>query len=91
MSILVQLKPEIEARIRTEAEAQGLSIEKYVASVLEGVTGRPQTPFYATASPQEWARAFRAWAQSHDRALPLLSDEAVSREGIYCPSTGSRA
>lgn len=81
MSILVELKPEIEARIGTEAEAQGVSLGQYVASVLEGITGRPQTPFYATASPQEWAHAFRAWAQGHDRALPLLSDEAVRSAG----------
>ena len=34
-------------------------------------------------NPQEWMRQFRAWAESHDRTTPLLSDEAVSRESIY--------
>lgn len=34
-------------------------------------------------NPQEWLRQFRAWAESHDRTTPLLSDEAVSRESIY--------
>ncbi|WP_036478550.1 hypothetical protein [Myxosarcina sp. GI1] len=27
--------------------------------------------------------AFREWADSHRRGLPLLSDEAISRESIY--------
>jgi hypothetical protein len=34
-------------------------------------------------SPAEKAAAFRAWAESHPRGLPLLSDEAISRESIY--------
>ena len=34
-------------------------------------------------SPVEKAAAFRAWAESHRRGLPLLSDEAISRESIY--------
>ncbi len=34
-------------------------------------------------SPEEWVRQFHAWAESHDRTMPLLSDEAISRENIY--------
>jgi hypothetical protein len=34
-------------------------------------------------SPTQKARAFRDWAESHRRGLPLLSDEAISRESIY--------
>jgi hypothetical protein len=34
-------------------------------------------------SPTEKAAAFRAWAESHPRGLPLLSDEAISRESMY--------
>ena len=46
--------------------------------------GGEKLPFYATASPQERARAYRAWAESHSRNTPLLSDAAISRESIYC-------
>lgn len=35
-------------------------------------------------TPQERATAFRAWADSHPHNTPLLSDEAISRESIYC-------
>lgn len=34
-------------------------------------------------SPAEKAKAIREWAESHRRDLPLLSDEAISRESIY--------
>jgi len=35
-------------------------------------------------SPEEWVREFRAWAGSHaGRNLPVLSDEAMSRESMY--------
>jgi hypothetical protein len=33
--------------------------------------------------PQEWARQFDAWVDSHDPNTPVLSDEAMSRESIY--------
>ncbi len=34
-------------------------------------------------SPALKAAAFKAWAESHSCGLPLLSDEAISRESIY--------
>ena len=33
--------------------------------------------------PEEWVRQFRAWVNSHDSNLPVLSDEAMSRDSIY--------
>ena len=30
-----------------------------------------------------WVVRLREWAESHRRDLPLLSDEAISRESIY--------
>jgi hypothetical protein len=33
--------------------------------------------------PEEWARQFRIWADSHDPNIPVLSDEAMSRESMY--------
>lgn len=40
-------------------------------------------PFYETATPEEKAKAFRKWAESHSQDTPILSDEAISRETIY--------
>ena len=44
---------------------------------------KEQTIALEGLSPAEKAKAFRAWAESHSRGLPLLSDEAISRESIY--------
>jgi hypothetical protein len=35
------------------------------------------------ADPKEWARQFRAWADSHSPDTPVLSGDAMSRENIY--------
>lgn len=36
---------------------------------------------YLTA--EEWGKALRAWADSHERHQPPLPDEAMERESIY--------
>ena len=83
MTITLELSPEIEERFLAEARARGLSIEDCLrAFLMEHTAG-------------DWEREFRAWAESHDRATPPLSDEAVSRESIYgevgIPSTQQSA
>ncbi|MDV2999551.1 MAG: hypothetical protein N5P05_001157 [Chroococcopsis gigantea SAG 12.99] len=41
-------------------------------------------PFYETATPEEWGKAFLEWAESHrGMNMPHLSDEDISRESIY--------
>jgi len=35
------------------------------------------------SNPKEWVRRFDEWVSSHDPNLPVLSDEAMSRENIY--------
>lgn len=42
--------------------------------------GKREQPALSAA---EKAAAFRTWAESHRRGLPLLSDEAISRESMY--------
>jgi len=53
------------------------------AMLLQLVKSQVERPFYETATPNEWVKAFREWADSHRRDTPLLSDYAVSRAGIY--------
>jgi hypothetical protein len=38
---------------------------------------------FQDTDPKEWARQFRAWADSHSPKIAVLSDEAMSRESIY--------
>jgi hypothetical protein len=39
---------------------------------------------YVEMEPEQWVRKFQAWSQRHaNDDLPILSDEAISRESIY--------
>jgi hypothetical protein len=40
-------------------------------------------PFYATATPEEWERAFLNWTESHSTEILVLPPEAFEREAIY--------
>ena len=53
------------------------SLEQILPATQEGKPDREEL------SPAEKAAAYRAWAESHRRGLPLLCDEAISRENIY--------
>lgn len=64
-------------------EERSLLEEKLKAKPDERPEEAPERPFYETATPQERAKAFREWAESHPRNSPALSDEAISRESIY--------
>ena len=41
-----------------------------------------EQPFWATATPEERAKAFREWALNH-KGGPGLSDEMLRRENMY--------
>lgn len=39
--------------------------------------------FFETSTAEEWIKSLQEWSDSHSLNTPLLSDEAVSRRGIY--------
>jgi hypothetical protein len=40
--------------------------------------------FYETSTHEEWSAEFHQWIDSHKgQDIPILSDEAMSRESIY--------
>jgi hypothetical protein len=79
MTVTMELKPEIEARLREQAAAQGVSIEVYIQRVLESITAEPKP-----ISPEDRSRRFEEWMKGHSYIkVPPLSDEAISRENIY--------
>ena len=65
--------------------------EEFVPESLKEIVQGSEEPepdlentFSETASYQEWSQAFRAWVESHrGQNLPILSDEAISRESMY--------
>ncbi|MGL4498026.1 MAG: hypothetical protein ACRCU2_03100 [Planktothrix sp.] len=64
-------------------EERSLLEEKLKAQPEQNSGSGKDRPFYETATPEEWVKAFREWAESHRGDRPSLSDEAISRESIY--------
>jgi uncharacterized protein (DUF1778 family) len=83
MTITLNLPADQEAVFKAQAQARGLTLEQWM---LEAAAQSAQPLSVANlqkTNPQEWARHFDAWVDSHDPKTPVLSDEAMSRESIY--------
>lgn len=79
-------KEDLAALVRSLASMTSRTPEEvkpYFDTMLECLIQIEDRPFYETATPQEWVKAFHEWAASHDPNSPCLSDEAISRESIY--------
>jgi hypothetical protein len=82
MSIQIELKPEIEAELKTRAQKDGLALSQYVQRILE--QHLPAKPVESAMAPAERAKAFQDWVKNFPyRRTSPLPDEAISREGIY--------
>jgi hypothetical protein len=79
MTVTLNFKPEIEAGLLAQAQANGMTVEEYLLSMVEGVV-LPATK--NALSPEQRAAAFEAWSANH-RATPPLSNYAVSRVAMY--------
>ena len=79
MTVTLNLNPELEAGIFAQAQASGMTVEAYLLSVVEGAV---LPTIQEKLSAEERAAAFESWSKGHS-TTPLLSDYAVSREGIY--------
>jgi hypothetical protein len=80
MSVTLNLPAEAEEAFLAEARARGLSPDDLLLDLL----GREKSRTASDLTPEEWVLEFRNWVHSHSGDdLPLLSDEAISRESIY--------
>jgi len=81
VTVTLNLPPNVEQAFLAEAQAKGVSLDELVRDLL--IALQPSGPA-AELSPGEWVREFKAWTRSHaSDNLPLLPDEAISRESIY--------
>jgi hypothetical protein len=83
MTVTLNLPPEKEAAFTALALARGLSLEQWMLDIADQYVQPASIAHLQKTDPEEWARRFRAWADSHGPNTPILSDEAVSRESIY--------
>ena len=66
-----------------DAEAQGLTVERWLERIAAQLAPSASIAHLQKTDPEEWARRFHQWAESHDRTTPLLSEQAIGRESIY--------
>ncbi|MFY9727783.1 MAG: hypothetical protein WAJ87_19970 [Bryobacteraceae bacterium] len=83
MTVTLNVPPEKEAAFKAEAQARGLSLEQWILDLAEQQVQPASITHLQKTNPKEWARQFRAWADSHSPNIPVLSDDAMSRESIY--------
>jgi hypothetical protein len=83
MTITLNLPPEKEAAFEAQARARGLSVEQWMLELADQSVPPVSIAHLQRTDPQEWARQFDAWVNSHRPDIPVLSDEAMSRESIY--------
>jgi hypothetical protein len=83
MTVNLNIKPDLEARLVAEARAAGQPLERFIEDVLERQTAAPDANGSHALAGSEKARAFRKWANSFPAGFPVLSLEDVSRESIY--------
>lgn len=83
MTVTLNLPPEKEAAFKAQAQARGLSLEQWMLEVADQQVQPVSIAHLQKTNPQEWARQFDAWVNSHDPNIPVLSDEDMSRESIY--------
>ena len=69
MSLHIELTPEAEARLHSQAEALGLSVTAYLTKLLEEPPVHGVRLPQSSLSPAERAHAFREWARSHPPCL----------------------
>lgn len=83
MTITLDLSPEKGAAFQAQAQLRGLSLEQWILDVAGQFAPPVSIAHLQKSNPQEWARHFDAWVDSHNPNTPVLSDEAMSRESIY--------
>lgn len=64
---------------RLPAEA----VKPHLDAMLEQLVKTTELPSYQKVSDEEWIQALNEWSSSHNPNIPLLSEYAVSRAGIY--------
>ncbi|HSS19826.1 MAG TPA: hypothetical protein VLL54_07120 [Pyrinomonadaceae bacterium] len=84
MTVTLELKPEIEERVKQKAAERGLTVEAFIETVIDADVNRQSNKSsQEIATVDEWKRAFLEWVHTERPAHPPLSDEAISRESIY--------
>ncbi len=80
--IQIELQPEVEARLATQAQAQGMDVQAYAESLLSQALGINHAPGSRQATTAEAAAFFETMAARSEK-IPQLPDEAFLRQSFY--------
>ncbi len=83
MTVTIELSEEQAAASKEQAEGKGLTVERWLEQVAAQLAPTSSFAHLQKTDPEEWARRFHQWAESHDRTTPPLGEDAISRESIY--------
>jgi predicted DNA-binding protein len=79
MTVTLELKPDLEQRLREQAANAGVPVEYYLLSLIEGAI---PAGIYKDATLEEFEAAMDEFSEGTED-LPVLPPEAFSRESIY--------
>jgi hypothetical protein len=80
MSIIIDIKPEVQAELSRQAAAHGVDVGAYAATLLEVAARIPAE--FKNLNPSQLDKTLAELAQFSHK-IPLLPDEAFSRESLY--------
>lgn len=83
MTLTIEFSEEKGAVLKAQAQTHGLTVQEWLLQLADQQIQPASIAHLQKTDPKEWARQFRSWADSHDANLPVLSDEAMSRDSIY--------
>lgn len=82
MTITLDIPENVARRLASEAQAQGLPIDAYIAKLIAHAVPPLPLPEYRSVSRQEFSAALDAMAQYSDK-IPAMPGQTFSREMIY--------
>lgn len=82
MTIQIELAPEVEGRLVRDAEALGMSLTEYANALLREAGSASAEDGPGPMTPEKAEAFLRAMAEGGER-LPVLPEEAFSRESFY--------
>ena len=84
MTVTFDLPAPVEHAYRKLAEIKGVPLDTLLRELVIAAQPTGQTDQSEPENAAAWIREFKAWTASHSGLdLPLLTDEAISREFIY--------
>jgi len=81
MTLVLELDPETEARLKSQAEARGMAVEPFAESLLRSA-GVPQAGAKGRPTAESLEAMFAALAEGAENR-PVLPPEAFERESFY--------